>query len=90
MIKGAQKRMIVVKTTDSRVFEEAYFVMRGETSVSGEDMVTEAGRIIERCAGKRRERIRQASASILIPICSFIGGSVVGGGLTLVVMLIAG
>ena len=54
MLKGAQKRMIVVKTADSRLFEEAYFVMRADTSPSGEDMVYEANKIIENCGGKRR------------------------------------
>jgi hypothetical protein len=28
MLKGAEKRMIVVRTRDSRMFEEAYFVVR--------------------------------------------------------------
>ena len=48
MIRGAQKKMIVIRTHDSRVFEEAYFVIRRDTEISeGEtDMLTEADRII--------------------------------------------
>ena len=30
MIKGAQKQMIVLRTADSRYFDEAYFVLRRE------------------------------------------------------------
>ncbi len=50
MIRGAQKQMIVVRTRNSRVFEEAYFVIRrnagrGETDET--DMLWEANRIIE-------------------------------------------
>lgn len=49
MLKGAQKRMIVVRTRDSQLFEEAYFVMRSnENSLCGHaDMMTEAHRILE-------------------------------------------
>lgn len=28
MLRGAQKQMIVIRTHDSRLFEEAYFVVR--------------------------------------------------------------
>lgn len=51
MIRGAQKRMIVLRTRDSRVFEEAYFVMRREAEGDGaseQDMIREANRILER------------------------------------------
>ncbi len=50
MLKGAHKQMIVVRTHDSRLFEEAYFVMRrGARSEDGDelDMLWEANRIIE-------------------------------------------
>ena len=90
MIKGAQKRMIVVKTADSRVFEEAYFVMRSDMTASGEDMVSEANKIIESCNGKRHERWGHMSVSILIPICTFVGGSIFGGFVTLLLMLVSG
>ncbi len=42
--------MIVVRTRDSRMFEEAYFVMRrgaGRTEADESDMVWEANRILE-------------------------------------------
>ena len=89
MLKGAQRRMIVLKTQDSRVFEEAYFVMRTDTSASGEDMVSEANRIIESCFDKRRGRASKLNATLLAPICAFIGGTVLGVVLTLLVTMIA-
>ncbi len=89
MIKGAQKRMIVVKTADSRMFEEAYFVMRGEVSIPEGDMVAEANRIIEDCQIKRAERAKRRSSAILIPICSFLGGNVLGILITLAVVLLS-
>ena len=51
--------MIVVRTRDSRVFEEAYFVMRRDPSppsINEEDMLWEANRILENAlpaAGRR-------------------------------------
>ena len=57
MIRGAQKRMIVVRTRDSRVFEEAYFVMRREAEGDGaseQDMIREANRILERSLPRDR------------------------------------
>ncbi len=50
MLKGAHKQMIVVRTRDSRLFEEAHFVMRrgaGEGGGDDLDLVFEANRIIE-------------------------------------------
>ena len=49
MIKGAQKQMIVVRTGDSRYFDEAYFVLRREVLPSKHtqnEMLAEAGRIL--------------------------------------------
>ena len=49
MLRGAEKRMIVVRTRDSRMFEEAYFVVRPEADrgVKDEtDMLWEANRIL--------------------------------------------
>lgn len=50
MLKGAQKQMIVVRTRDSRVFEEAHFVIRRGADRQGVDeldLLWEANRIIE-------------------------------------------
>ncbi len=90
MLKGAQKRMIVIKTADSKIFEEAYFVMRGDSPSTNADMVGEANRIIDSCTGKKRERSRILQCKLLFPLCTFLGGSFIGGGITFAVMLIVG
>ena len=56
MLRGAQKQMIVIRTHDSRLFEEAYFVVRKPRTgrpACKEDMLWEANRIIERRQGAR-------------------------------------
>ena len=85
MIKGIQRKMIVVKTRGSNIFEEAYFLLRtdlADPSYEGDSMLREANRIIaeNRCSkdaklAKGRRRLR----AILAPfVCGFIcGGSVI-------------
>lgn len=56
-MRGYQKKVIYVKNTGSRHFEEAYFVMRGDSpdrECSHEKMVEEANRIIKENFGARK------------------------------------
>lgn len=89
MIKGAQKKMIVVRTADSPIFEEAYFVMRNASNCGERDMIDEANRIIDQSGVGKREKRHAASRSLIFSLCSFMGGSVVGAAITLAVTLIA-
>ena len=53
MIKGAQKQMIVVRTSDSRYFDEAYFVLRENVQKEKQrstDILGEANRILAEMA----------------------------------------
>ncbi len=88
MIKGTQKKMIVLKTSDSALFEEAYFVVRHDGVAKGEDMIAEANRIIECCGNKRREHNRISKKSILLPLCMFLGGSTLGSIVTFVLFVL--
>ena len=50
MIKGAQKRIVVVKNTDSRLFSEAHFILKdGYETGSSTDLLSEVKRIISEC-----------------------------------------
>jgi hypothetical protein len=49
MIKGARKEMIVVRTGNSRYFDEAYFVLREDAQKKirkSTDILSEANRIL--------------------------------------------
>lgn len=53
MIKGTQKQMIVLRTANSRYFDEAYFVLRREIKPQKDrktDMLGEANRILQESA----------------------------------------
>ena len=80
MLKGAQRRMIVVKTADSRIFEEAYFVIKTDTDSDELDMVAEAERIID-AALPKADRKRAGSVrrkEIVFGLCGMLGGIVLG------------
>jgi hypothetical protein len=51
MIKGCKKNVVYVRNTDSKLFEEAYFILSDDfeqSPTSEPDMLAEANRIIAR------------------------------------------
>lgn len=84
VIKGIQKNMVVVKNTGSRIFEEAYFILREKADSSGkkQDMVTEANRIIaantlspEKALTARRERKKERRRRLLFFFLGILAGA---------------
>lgn len=57
MIKGAQRKMVEIRTPDSPLFETAYFLLRPQPTPEADahDMIAEASRIIARSTDCRRE-----------------------------------
>ena len=88
MIKGAQKKMIVVKTAESAVFEEAYFVLRRESLAQEADMVSEASRIIDAHGEKKRARKGIKIKEVAFCGFLFVTGAFCGGGAAAVLMLL--
>ena len=78
MVKGAQKRMVVVKTADSDMFEEAYFVIRRNAGHRSMDMLAEANRIIEGCGIGKREKRKIDLRLLLFCLASFMSGGFLG------------
>ena len=88
MIKGASRRMVVLKNTGSPLFEEAYFILREEAETKGlrTDMVAEANRIVSANALPPRDTKRKGGA--LLMTLSFLLGALVGGGSATMVLLL--
>ncbi len=86
MVKGAQKQMIVLKTADSRYFDEAYFVLRRELAHprAHQDMLSEANRILRECEPEQTSRPRRGVRAWLL----FLGGLLCGGGVAVVFCLL--
>lgn len=65
MIKGITKRVIVVKTPDPKIFEEAIFIVRDEVSQTGhsaEAFLREAQRIANGYIGNNNKNPRRFPA----------------------------
>ncbi|MBQ9804923.1 MAG: hypothetical protein IJW49_00215 [Clostridia bacterium] len=87
MIKGARRQMIVIRTGDSRYFDEAYFVLRSDVSghqANDSDILREANRILSESASDGRTRERRLWRWI------FFGAGILCGALcaTLAVLLL--
>lgn len=86
MIKGAQKKMIVVKTEESSIFEEAYFVVRRQAEKTHMDMLEEANKIIEDCRCEKSRKEKGRGFIRLRDIFMLCCGAVIGGGGAVLVM----
>ncbi len=88
MIKGASRRMVVLKNTGSPLFEEAYFILREEAEAKGPraDMVSEANRIVAANTIPPREK-KQKGNGLLMTFCFLLGALLGGGGATLLLLL---
>ncbi|MBR3893923.1 MAG: hypothetical protein IKJ35_02125 [Clostridia bacterium] len=87
MMKGAQKQMIVVRTSDSRYFDEAYFVLRRDVNARREDkseMISEANRILNDCELSPRPPRKRIPRGV----CFFFSGILCGGAVAAFVCLL--
>ena len=93
MIKGCQRKMIMLQGGECAPFESAYFVLKKNVDASGDpDMIREATRIIERSLPDRAARLRRREA-ILRRLCFwliFSSGVLVGSAVTLLPLLLFG
>lgn len=78
-LKGTQKRMIAIKTNDSNLFEEAYFVLKANIDNSNTDMVAEAEKIIRSRAGQKEQKSKKSilSKNSVTAVVSFLLGAAV-------------
>ena len=73
--KGCEKRMIMIKSTGSDLFDEAYFILnnKGKRTLDRTDMVREANRIISR-AGLTEQTKTNYKGAIVQFIIGFLCG----------------
>ena len=75
MVKGIQRQMVMVRTSESEVFEMAYFVLRADTRKSADErsMIAEANSIVCATCGdktyskkeKRRRSLKRAGVFVV-------------------------
>ncbi len=74
-MRAYQKKVVILKETGSKIFEEAHFFLRtgADFSPSFKTMVGEANKIIEESFGKRRGKKRLAAFLIGCVLGVFLG-----------------
>lgn len=76
MVKGISRRVIVVDSPDPRIFEQAIFILRGETGgVSQQQLVDQAVRIAKNYSRTHGLPKRRTVPPWLWAVC---GGAIIG------------
>ena len=85
MLKGFQKRIIVLKDTGSRVFEEAYFIIKPEFEEKSDfNIIEEATKIINGAQVEIKKPKVSKKASLILP---FAVGALLGAMLSVLLYL---
>ncbi|MBQ8858652.1 MAG: hypothetical protein IJ012_02560 [Clostridia bacterium] len=76
LLKGSQKKIVRLQSAGSRLFDEAFFVLRDDAAPPATgDMLTEANRILEESMLPRRAaRGKHAFLSFLVYTACFLAG----------------
>ena len=59
MLKGIQKKMVVLNIQDSKIFESAYFIMKNQVKLTPPDdnaVLLEANRIVSESLPKKKKK----------------------------------
>lgn len=71
MLRGIGKRVVVLKNTDSDVFEEAIFIIKSNNKVCQKDILTECEKIINNtCENLNKKKKKTLSIISKISILS--------------------
>ncbi len=83
MLKGYQRRLIMMPTKSSPLFESAYFILRRETeerAPSQNEMLSEATRILEEHAlPQKKHSLRRRHLLFALAVGFILGALAVGG-----------
>ena len=77
MIKGIQRKMIIVKTDRSKIFETAYFVLRADLddgASEANDLLSEANRIVNEGSEKKSKKDKKRRFGRFAAFCFFLLG----------------
>ena len=77
MLKGYQRKLIMIRTNDSDIFESAFFILRSATCEKGKqaEMVSEANRILQESDGVKKKKSFKARHLLLMLGIGFLLGS---------------
>ena len=92
MVKGTQRQMVMVRTSESELFEMAYFVLRADTRKSADErsMIAEANSIVCATCGDKAYSKKEKRRSALRRTGLFIIGALSGASLAAVILFALG
>ena len=82
MLKGVQRRMVVVRPERSHCYEVAYFVLRSDRPQDGCDeraLLREANRILLEGRTKKRQEKKEWRTRLCLLLFGFLGGAATAG-----------
>ena len=89
LLKGCQKRIICLQSADSRLFREAFFVLRADCKSEGEeDILAEANRILDENILRRTPRKRRVLRLLPALALAFLAGALLTGAAWLLTALL--
>ena len=76
MVRGLSKRVVVLKSPDKRLFEEAIFIVREEAAagVCAQDIVAQARAVAAEYAAAAHRRLPRAALYALTALAAFALG----------------
>ena len=73
MIKGINRRVVIMKNTGSECFDEAYFLIKENNFPRGKSPIEEARRIVREMELPKKKSILSASDCLLLLIGCAVG-----------------
>ena len=73
-MRGCERKIIMLKGTDSEIFDEAYFLLRRDLkNTEGDEIVREAHRIVASNTTRKRKRVAGAGEKIFFAVGMAVG-----------------
>ncbi len=76
MLKGINRRVVIMKNTGSELFDEAYFLIKENALKSKSRSVIEAKKLLRELEGVKEKKFRFSSIGIFLAGC--VAGIIVG------------
>ena len=89
VIRGAQKQMIVIRTGDSRYFDEAYFVLRNKVRTGKDaerEMIREANRILRESEPDASLPPKRCAKAFILFLTGILCGGLVAAAICLAIL----
>lgn len=77
MVRGYQKRIIHLKSTESELFDEAFFLVNEKTTegMNEKELIREANRIVDESLRDKEKRHKKIKENMIRVLCCILGAA---------------